>query len=83
MQEEENSPLFTQLTPEESEAVSGGSSRVQFDLDTYFYILGAAIEFGNPGLTRDEVQFAWENSFIFKDSSHREKSTPKSTDINQ
>lgn len=71
MQEGEKSPLFTELTPEESSTVSGGRSRVKFDLDTYFYLIGAGITFGNPGLTQEEIQFAWENSFVFNDSSNR------------
>ena len=72
MQEEEKSLFFTELTPEQSSTVRGGGFRVKFDLDTYFYLLGAGIAFGNPGLTKEEVQFAWENSFIFNDSSNRE-----------
>lgn len=63
---EEKSPLFTELSSEESAAVRGGV-RVSFDLDTYFYILGAAVVFGNPGITSAEIHFAWMNSFIFKD----------------
>lgn len=63
---EEPSTLFTELTSEESAAVCGGI-RVSFDLDTYMYILGAAVLFGNPGLTSDEIHFAWMNSFIFND----------------
>jgi hypothetical protein len=62
----EKSPMFVELTAEESAAVSGGV-RVSFDLDTYFYILGAAAVFGNPGLTSAEIHFAWMNSFVFRD----------------
>ncbi|MBD2360637.1 hypothetical protein H6G36_05465 [Anabaena minutissima FACHB-250] len=62
----EKSPLFTELSSEESAAISGGR-RVHFDLDTYFYILGAAVLFGNPGITSTEIHFAWMNSFVFTD----------------
>jgi hypothetical protein len=60
----EEKPLFTDLTSEEAAAVSGGI-RVGFDLDTYLFILGAGMVFGNPGLTPDEIQFAWKSAFIF------------------
>ena len=59
----EPSPLFKEITPEKSNTVSGGLSQVSFDLDTYLFILGAGVLFGNPGLTPDEIQFAWEKSF--------------------
>jgi hypothetical protein len=64
---EENTTLFTELTPEESATVSGGI-RIRFDLDTYLFILGAGIVFGNPGLTYEEIQFAWQSAFVFEDS---------------
>ncbi|MBW4688712.1 MAG: hypothetical protein KME40_27410 [Komarekiella atlantica HA4396-MV6] len=62
---EDISPLFTELNLEESAAVSGGNLQVSFDLNTYLFILGAGVVFGNPGLTPDEIQFAWESSFVF------------------
>ncbi|MGH1393170.1 MAG: hypothetical protein ACRAVC_03935 [Trichormus sp.] len=63
---EENNTLFQAITPEESAVVSGGNLQVSFDLDTYLYILGAGVVFGNPGLTPDEIQFAWESAFVFE-----------------
>lgn len=69
---EEIGPLFTELNLEESAAVSGGYLQVSFDLNTYLFILGAGVVFGNPGLTPDEIQFAWESSFIF-DSQPRSR----------
>lgn len=71
----ENNTLFQEITPEDSAAVSGGYLQVSFDLDTYLYILGAGVVFGNPGLTPDEVQFAWESAFVFeyKPRSRRSK----------
>ncbi|KAF3885927.1 MULTISPECIES: hypothetical protein [Nostocales] len=62
--EDEKNPLFTELNSEESAAVSGGASRVGFDINTYLFILGAGVLFGNPGLTSEEIQFAWEQSFV-------------------
>ncbi|MDJ0735868.1 MAG: hypothetical protein QNJ47_17695 [Nostocaceae cyanobacterium] len=56
-------PLFTDLTPEESASVSGGN--ISFNLNMYMFMLGAGVLFGNPGLTPDEIQFAWEQSFVF------------------
>jgi len=61
----EQSILFTELSSEESAAVSGGRV-VGFDLNTYLFILGAGVVFGNPGLTPEEVNFAWMNSFVFE-----------------
>ncbi|NDJ25328.1 hypothetical protein GS682_27550 [Nostoc sp. B(2019)] len=63
---EDIGPLFTELNLEESAAVSGGYLQVSFDLNTYLFILGAGVVFGNPGLTPDEIQFAWESSFVFE-----------------
>lgn len=71
----EQSPLFTKLSSEESAAVSGGR-RVSFDLNTYLFILGAGVVFGNPGLTSDEIHFAWMQSFIF---DHEQSSDENST----
>lgn len=65
---EEQSALFTELSAEESAAISGGVG-VSFDLDTYMYILGAAVLFGNPGLTSEEIHFAWMSAFVFDDNS--------------
>lgn len=72
----EEKPLFTDLTSEESAAVSGGI-RVRFDLDTYLFILGAGILFGNPGLTSDEIQFAWQSAFVFAASPRPRKRTDR------
>jgi hypothetical protein len=68
----EEKHLFTELISEESATVSGGI-RVRFDLDTYLFILGAGILFGNPGLTSEEIQFAWQSAFVFEDSSPSQK----------
>lgn len=64
---QEENPLFTEISAEESAAISGGIG-VRFDLDTYLYILGAGVVFGNPGLTSDEIHFAWMSAFIFNDN---------------
>ncbi|WP_414569446.1 hypothetical protein [Nostoc sp. CCY 9925] len=68
---EEDNTLFQEITPEESAAVSGGYLQVSFDLNSYLFILGAGVVFGNPGLTPDEIQFAWESAFIFEDAPRR------------
>ncbi|MUG97506.1 hypothetical protein F7734_36365 [Scytonema sp. UIC 10036] len=69
----EHHPLFTEISSQEASTVSGGRSRVGFDLDTYMFILGAGVLFGNPGLTPEEIQFAWEQAFIFDTRSHKKK----------
>jgi hypothetical protein len=56
--------LFTEITSEAAAAVSGGR-RLSFDWDTYFFILGVGVLLGNPGLTSEEIQFAWESAFVF------------------
>ena len=59
-----NKNLFAEVTTQESSTVSGGTAIATFGLDTYLFALGAGFQFGNPGLTPDEVQFAWENSVL-------------------
>ncbi|MBD2771504.1 hypothetical protein [Iningainema tapete] len=70
---EEKSQLFTDITTEECANVSGGGTRVSFDLNTYLFILGAGVVFGNPGLTYEETQFAWENAFVFDKNKKSKK----------
>jgi hypothetical protein len=55
--------LFTEVTVEESATVSGGQVTLDFNLDNYAYIVGYGLLFGNSGLTTQEIQFAWEESF--------------------
>jgi hypothetical protein len=57
--------LFEEITPEQSAIVSGGGmdpTVVNFDLNSYLFILGAGVVFGNPGLTWQETNFAFEQS---------------------
>lgn len=70
---EEQNLLFTDISSEEAATVSGGRSRVSFDLDTYAFIIGAGVLFGNPGLTPEEIQFAWEQAFVFDTRSNKKK----------
>lgn len=63
---ETNNELFTEISSEAAAAVNGGL-RVSFDWNTYFFILGAGVLLGNPGLTPEEIQFAWESAFVFHD----------------
>lgn len=60
-----NNNLFTEIAVEESATVSGGQVTNLFNLDQYLYILGAGTTFGNPGLTEQERQFAFEQAFGF------------------
>ncbi|MCF4970392.1 hypothetical protein [Nostoc sp. CMAA1605] len=60
MQALENNALFTEISAEQSQVVSGGV--FNFDLNAYLFILGAGTVFGNPTLTPDEVQFAFEKA---------------------
>ncbi|WP_414569444.1 hypothetical protein [Nostoc sp. CCY 9925] len=65
MQVLENNALFTEVSAEQSQVVSGGKKRghsdsLTFDLDAYLFVLGAGVVFGNPTLTSDEIQVGWE-----------------------
>lgn len=60
-----DSPLFTEISLEEAAVVSGGYIPVTFDINIYYYILGAAYVFGVSGVTNEEIQFAWESAFVF------------------
>jgi hypothetical protein len=44
---------------------SSSGRRFSFDLNFYIFGIGAAYLFGNPGVTKEEVQFVWERSFRF------------------
>jgi hypothetical protein len=69
----EKTALFEDINGEESAIVGGGRSggsyyktkcyddnKIQhFDLDTYLFVLGAGVTFGNPGLTPDEIHAGW------------------------
>ena len=59
-----NQNLFAEVTNQESSTVSGGTAIAAFGLDTYLFGLGAGVQFGNPGLTPEEIQFAWQNSVL-------------------
>jgi|GEM_PF-7116807 len=65
----ETNSLFTDITAEECATTSGGSTQVSFDLNTFLFILGASLVFGNPSndpvLAREEYLFAWESAFVF------------------
>ncbi len=63
-----NNTLFTEITPEESVAMSGGGTAgvFDFDLNTYIFVVGAGTLFGNPGLTDKELDYAWQNAITIK-----------------
>ncbi len=61
------SPLFTDLTAEETAAVNGGT-QVNFDLNTYLFIIGAGVVFGG-GLTPQVMEFALESAISTNNNS--------------
>ncbi|BAT56509.1 unknown protein [Nostoc sp. NIES-3756] len=55
--------LFTEVNFEESATVTGGGgggTYVDFDLNSYLFVIGAGTVFGNPGLTPSELDTAFE-----------------------
>ncbi len=80
---EDSNPLFQEITPEESASVSGGNLQVGFDMNTYLFMLGAGVVFGNPGLTQDEIQFAWKSAFIISNTSRLCRSRRRRSNCNQ
>ncbi|HEY9800278.1 MAG TPA: hypothetical protein V6D25_07960 [Leptolyngbyaceae cyanobacterium] len=58
--------LFTEVSFEESATVSGGDrgrgTYVDFDWNTYFFILGTGVVTGQNGLTSDETLYAWKKA---------------------
>lgn len=64
MQVMEKNSLFSEVTEQEAATVSGGLAVSAFALDSYLFALGAGTQFGNPGLTPDEIQFAWESAVL-------------------
>jgi hypothetical protein len=54
--------LFTVVNSEESAIVSGGGggTYVDFDLNSYLFVMGAGTVFGNPGLTPYELDTAFK-----------------------
>ncbi|MBD2346489.1 hypothetical protein [Anabaena subtropica] len=62
--------LFTEVAIEESATVSGGQTTVNFDLNAYLFIVGAGTVFGAPGLTTDELQFAFESAISIGDNNN-------------
>lgn len=54
--------LFTVVNSEESAIVSGGATALTFNWDDYFFVIGAGYVTGNPGLTANELDAAWEQA---------------------
>jgi hypothetical protein len=69
---EEQSSLFTELTPEETVAVTGGRC-ISFNLDNYIYMLGFGILLRRHGLISNEIQFAWDWTFGYGESSRKRR----------
>ena len=61
------SPLFTDLTAEESASVNGGT-QVNFDLNTYLFIIGAGVVF-DGGLTPQLIDFAFQSAISTNSNS--------------
>ncbi|BCL37162.1 hypothetical protein [Nostoc sp. MS1] len=58
--------LFTVVNSEESAIVSGGATALTFNLDDYIFLVGAGQLYGNPGLTANELDAAWEQALGIK-----------------
>ncbi|MBD2771500.1 hypothetical protein [Iningainema tapete] len=59
MQYQKDEALFVEVTTEESELVSGGQgTRVNFDLNTYLFVIGAGAVF-NGGVTTNNINIAF------------------------
>ncbi|BAY25091.1 hypothetical protein NIES2100_48920 [Calothrix sp. NIES-2100] len=64
--------LFTELTPEEAVTVIGGK-RTNFNMDNYILMLGYGVVFRSYGLISNEIQFAWDWTFGFGESSRKRR----------
>jgi hypothetical protein len=69
--EKENS-LFTELTPEEAVTVTGGRS-TSFNRESYIFRLGFGILLRRAGLISNEIQFAWDWTFGYGQSSRKRR----------
>lgn len=69
---EEKSSLFTELTPEEAVTIIGGR-RTSFNLENYIFMLGLGILFRRAGLISNEIQFAWDWTFGYGESSRKRR----------
>ena len=58
MQFNKDEALFIEVTTEESEAISGGATTVNFDLNSYLFVLGAGAFF-DGGITTNVVNIAF------------------------
>ncbi|MBD2771498.1 hypothetical protein [Iningainema tapete] len=66
--------LYTEVTAEESALVSGGQSTVNFDLNTYLFVIGAGAVF-NGGVTTNVVNQAF-NRALFTSSGAAAPAAP-------
>ena len=63
MEANEKISLFNEVTTEESATVSGGVTKVNFDLNTYLFTVGAGAIF-DGGLTTNVVNIAFTRSLF-------------------
>lgn len=61
MQYQKDEALFIEVTTEESELVSGGATTVNFDLNSYLFVIGAGAVF-NGGVTTNVVNIAFNRA---------------------
>lgn len=65
MQDNEHNPLLSEITSEESATVSGGADTVNFDVNSYLFIIGAGAVF-DGGVTTTVRDFAFQQSVFTK-----------------
>jgi hypothetical protein len=66
MEANEKISLYSELSNEESATVSGGLTTVNFDLNSYLFVIGAGAVF-NGGVTTNVVNIAF-NKAVFTTS---------------
>ena len=63
MEANEKISLFSEVTTEESATASGGVTRVNFDLNTYLFTVGAGAIF-DGGLTSNVINIAFTRALF-------------------
>ncbi len=63
MEANESISLFNEVTIEESATVSGGAAIVNFDLNSYLFVIGAGAIF-NGGITTNVVNIAFNRALF-------------------
>ncbi|MBD2771499.1 hypothetical protein [Iningainema tapete] len=55
--------LYSEITVEEAEIISGGQTVVNFDLNSYLFVIGAGAVF-NGGVTTNVVNIAFNRALF-------------------